>query len=59
MNLTKQQITTKMNSAKIVDAIKLDSDENTALLNRKLDEKVRMAKMKLQRNEEVIVVFIS
>jgi hypothetical protein len=59
VNLTKQQITTKMNSAKIVDAIKLDSDENTALLNRKLDEKVRMAKMKLQRNEEVIVVFIS
>ena len=28
MNLTKQQITTKMNSAKIVDALKLNADEN-------------------------------
>jgi len=59
MNLTKQQITTKMNSAKTVDAVKLDADENTALLIRKLDEKVRMAKIKLQKNEDVIVVFIS
>ena len=59
MQLTKQQITTKMNSAKTVDAIKLDADENTASLIRKLDEKVRQAKMKLRRNEEVTVVFIS
>lgn len=59
MQLTKQQITTKMNSAKTVDAIKLDADENTQALIRKLDEKVRLAKMKLQKNEEVTVVFIS
>ena len=54
-----EKITTKMNSAKTVDAIKLDADENTASLIRKLDEKVRQAKMKLRRNEEVTVVFIS
>jgi len=59
MQLTKQQITTKMNSAKTVDAIKLDADENTASLIRKLDEKVRQAKMKLQQNKDVTVVFIT
>ena len=59
MQLTKQQITTKMNSAKNVDAIKLDPDENTASLIRKLDEKVRQAKMKLQQNKDVTVVFIT
>ena len=58
MNLTKQQVSTKLQSAKTVDAIKLDADENTQALNRKLDEKVRLAKAKLQRNEEVTVVFI-
>jgi hypothetical protein len=59
MNLTKQQVATKLQNAKTVDAIKLDADENTQLLIRKLDEKVRLAKAKLQRNEEVTVVFIS
>ena len=59
MNLTKQQVITKINSSKNVDALKLDADENTALLIRKLDEKVRMAKLKLQKNEDVTVVFIS
>ena len=59
MQLTKQQITTKMNSAKTVDAIKLDADDNTASLIRKLDEKVRLAKMKLQQNKDVTVVFIT
>ena len=48
-----------MNSAKNVDAIKLDPDENTASLIRKLDEKVRQAKMKLQQNKDVTVVFIT
>ena len=51
MNLTKQQVSTKLQTAKTVDAIKLDSDENTQLLIRKLDDKVRQAKMKLQKNE--------
>ena len=59
MNLTKQQVITKINSSKNVDALKLDADENTALLIRKLDEKVRMAKLKLQKNADVTVVFIS
>ena len=59
MNLTKQQVITKINSSKNVDALKLDADENTALLIRKLDEKVRIAKLKLQKNEDVTVVFIS
>ena len=58
MNLTKQQVITKINSSKNVDALKLDADENTALLIRKLDEKVRMAKMKLQKNEDLTIVFI-
>ena len=59
MNLTKQQVSTKLQTAKIVDAIKLDSDENTQLLIRKLDDKVRQVKMKLQKNEDVTVVFLS
>ena len=59
MNLTKKQVITKINSSKNVDALKLDADENTALLIRKLDEKVRMAKFKLQKNADVTVVFIS
>lgn len=59
LNLTKQQVITKINSSKNVDALKLDADENTALLIRKLDEKVRMAKLKLQKNADVTVVFIS
>jgi hypothetical protein len=58
LNLTKQQVITKINSSKNVDALKLDADENTALLIRKLDEKVRMAKMKLQKNEDLTIVFI-
>ena len=58
LNLTKQQVITKINSSKNVDALKLDADENTALLIRKLDEKVRMAKMELQRNKDITVVFI-
>ena len=41
-----------------VTGIKLDSDENTQLLNRKLDDKIRTIKMKLQKNEDVTVVFI-
>ena len=59
MNLTKQQVSTKLQTAKTVDAIKLDSDENTQLLIRKLDDKVRQAKMKLQQNKEVTVIFLS
>ena len=59
MNLTKQQVSTKLQTAKTVDAIKLDSDENTQLLIRKLDDKVRQAKIKLQKNEDVTVVFIT
>jgi hypothetical protein len=59
LNLTKQQVITKINSSKNVDALKLDADENTALLIRKLDEQVRTVKMKLQKNEDVTVVFIS
>ena len=58
MNLNRQQVITKINSSKNVDALKLDADENTALLIRKLDEKVRMAKMELQRNKDITVVFI-
>ena len=59
MQLNKQQVITKINSAKNVTGIKLDADENTALLIRKLDEQVRTVKMKLQKNEDVTVVFIS
>ena len=59
MNLTKQQVSTKLQTAKTIDALKLDADENTQVLIRKLDEKVRQAKMKLQRNEDVTVVFLS
>ena len=51
MNLTKQQVSTKLQTAKTVDAIKLDSDENTQLLIRKLDDKVRQAK--IQRRTRV------
>ena len=58
MELNKQQVITKINSAKNVTGIKLDSDENTQLLNRKLDDKIRTIKMKLQKNEDVTVVFI-
>ena len=59
MNLTKQQVAAKLQTAKTIDALKLDADENTQALIRKLDEKVRLAKTKLQRNEEVVVVFIN
>jgi len=59
MQLNKQQVITKINSSKNVTGIKLDADENTALLIRKLDEQVRTVKMKLQKNEDVTVVFIS
>ena len=59
MNLTKQQVATKLKNAKTVDAIKLDADENTQALTRKLDEKVRLAKIKLQQNKDVTVVFIT
>ena len=46
------------NSAKNVTGLKLDADLNTQLLNRKLDDKIRTIKMKLQKNEDVTVVFI-
>ena len=59
MQLNKQQVTTKLQRAKTIDALKLDADENTQVLIRKLDEKVRQAKMKLQRNVDVTVVFLS
>ena len=59
LNLTKQQVITKINSSKNVTGIKLDADETTALLIRKLDEQVRTVKMKLQKNEDVTVAFIS
>ena len=58
MQLNKQQVITKINSAKNVTGIKLDSDENTQLLNRKLDDKIRTIKMELQKNKDVTVVFI-
>ena len=58
LNLNKQQVITKINSSKNVTGIKLDADETTALLIRKLDEQVRSVKMKLQKNEDVTVVFI-
>jgi len=58
LNLNKQQVITKINSSKNVTGIKLDADETTALLIRKLDEQVRTVKMKLQKNEDVTVVFI-
>ncbi len=58
MELNKQQVITKINSAKNVTGLKLDADENTQLLNRKLDDKIRTIKMKLQKNEDVTVVFI-
>ena len=59
MNLTKQQVSTKLQTAKNIDAIKLDADENTQLLIRKLDDKVRQVKMKLQKNEDVTIIFVS
>ena len=58
MNLNRQQVITKINSSKNIDALKLDSDENTQLLVRKLDDKIRTIKMKLQKNEDVTIVFI-
>ena len=58
MELNKQQVITKINSAKNVTGIKLDSDENTQLLIRKLDDKIRTIKMELQKNKDVTVVFI-
>ena len=58
IELNKQQVITKINSAKNVTGIKLDSDENTQLLNRKLDDKIRTIKMELQKNKDVTVVFI-
>ena len=59
MNLTKQQVITKINSSKNIDALKLDADENTQVLIRKLDDKVRQVKMNLQQNKDVTVVFIT
>ena len=59
MNLTKQQVYTKLKTAKDIDAIKWDDDENTQVLIRKLDDKVRQVKMKLQQNKDVTVVFIT
>ena len=59
MQLTKQQAIAKLQTAKTVDALKLDADENTQVLIRQLDEKVRTAKMKLQQNRDVTVVFIT
>ena len=58
MELNKQQVITKINTAKNVTGLKLDSDENTQLLNRKLDDKIRTIKMELQKNKDVTVVFI-
>ena len=58
MELNKQQVITKINSAKNVTGLKLDADENTQLLNRKLDDKIRTIKMELQKNKDVTVVFI-
>ena len=58
MELNKQQVITKINSSKTVTGLKLDADENTQLLNRKLDDKIRTIKMKLQKNLDVTVVFI-
>ena len=58
MELNKQQVITKINSSKTVTGLKLDADENTQLLNRKLDDKIRTIKMKLQKNQDVTVVFI-
>lgn len=58
MQLNKQQVITKINSSKNVTGIKLDADDEALLLNRKLDEKVRMVKMELQRNKDITVVFI-
>ena len=59
MQLNKQQATAKINTAKNVEGLKLDADENTQILNRKLDEKIRQIKMKLQKNEDVTVIFLS
>ena len=59
MRLNKQQATAKINMAKNVEGLKLDADENTQILNRKLDEKIRQIKMKLQKNEDVTVVVIT
>tara|TARA_B110000444_G_C18586569_1_gene476476 strand:- start:404 stop:583 length:180 start_codon:yes stop_codon:yes gene_type:complete len=59
MRLNKQQALAKINMAKNVEGLKLDADENTQILNRKLDEKIRQIKMKLQKNEDVTVVFIT
>ena len=58
MELNKQQVITKINTAKNVTGLKLDADENTQLLNRKLDDKIRTIKMELQKNKDVTVVFI-
>ena len=58
MELNKQQVITKINSSKTVTGLKLDADENTQLLNRKLDDKIRTIKMELQKNKDVTVVFI-
>ena len=58
MELNKQQVITKINSSKTVTGLKLDADENTQLLNRKLDDKIRNIKMELQKNKDVTVVFI-
>ena len=59
MQLNKQQATAKINMAKNVEGLKLDADENTQILNRKLDEKIRQIKIKLQKNEDVTIIFVS
>jgi hypothetical protein len=48
-----------MNSTKTIDALKLDVDELNYLLIRKLYDKVRKAKIQLQQNKEVTVVFVT
>jgi len=59
MQLNKQQVSIKLQTAKTIDALKLDADENTQVLIRKLDDKVRQVKMNLQQNKDVTVVFIT
>ena len=59
MQLNKQQATAKINMSKNVEGLKLDADENTQILNRKLDEKIRQIKIKLQKNEDVTIIFVS
>ena len=49
MELNKQQVITKINSSKTVTGLKLDADENTQLLNRKLDDKIRTIKMSYKK----------